>query len=225
MPHLKVLLFDAYGTLFDVHSIAVECDNLVPGKGAEMSQLWRTKQLEYTWLRSLMGKYQDFRSVTDSALGFAAERMGLTLDAATRSRLMDAYLRLQVFPDVKQALSRLSGYRLAILSNGSPNVLEPLVRNNGLGDRFRDILSADSVGIYKPDPRVYRLGCDRYDVRPDEAGFISSNPWDATGAKAFGLHVFWLNRAGAPYDHLGFPPDAVISKLTDLPPLLQRATR
>lgn len=220
MPALKVLLFDAYGTIFDVHSIATECDRLAPGKGAEMSQLWRTKQLEYTWLRSLMGKYEDFRSVTDSALRFAAERLGVKLDAAARKRLMDAYLHLDVFPDVREALPQLSAYKLAILSNGSPNVLEPVVRNAGLGSVFKEIISVDPARIYKPSPRVYQLGCDRYGVKPEEVGFISSNSWDATGAKAFGLNVFWLNRGGNVYDHLGYEPNAVITKLTELAPLV-----
>lgn len=220
MSALKVLLFDAYGTIFDVHSIATECDRVAPGKGAEMSQLWRTKQLEYTWLRSLMGKYEDFRSVTDSALGFAAERLGVKLDAASRKRLMDAYLHLDVFPDVQEALPKLSAYKLAILSNGSPNVLEPVVRNAGLGGVFKEIISVDPARIYKPSPSVYQLGCDRYGVKPEEVGFISSNSWDATGAKAFGLNVFWLNRGGNVYDHLGYAPNAVITKLTELAPIV-----
>ncbi|MSQ12748.1 MAG: haloacid dehalogenase type II [Dehalococcoidia bacterium] len=221
MPSLRVLFFDAYGTIFDVHSIATECDRLAPGKGAEMSQLWRTKQLEYTWLRSLMGKYEDFHSVTESALDFTAERLGVKLDAASRKRLMDAYLRLNVFPDVREALPQLSAYQLAILSNGSPNVLEPLVRNAGLGGVFKDIISVDPARVYKPSPRVYQLGCDRYGVKPEEAGFISANSWDATGAKAFGLNVFWLNRGGNVYDQLGYEPDAVITRLTELAPILK----
>jgi 2-haloacid dehalogenase len=220
VPRLKVLAFDAYGTIFDVHSVQQECDRLAPGKGADMSQIWRAKQLEYTWLRSLMGRYADFQKVTSDALAYTCERLGVRLEDGARKRLMDAYLHLAPFPDVAQALPKLGGLQRCILSNGSPNILEPLVRNTGLTDAFPTVLSVDAIGIYKPSPRVYQMVCDRYRVAAGEVGFISSNAWDAIGAKAFGFRVFWLNRAGTVLDHLDVRPDHVIKGLAELPGLL-----
>lgn len=220
MARPAALVFDAYGTLFDVHSVTRLADELWPGRGAQLSQLWRTKQLEYTWLRSLMQRYEDFGRVTEAALRYACEALALPFDAERHTRLMAAYLRLDTFPEVKDALGRLAGVRLAILSNGSPAMLEPLVANAGLAGTLHDVLSVDSVGIFKPDPRVYRLAVERLGVPVDAIGFVSSNCWDALGAKSFGFRVFWVNRGGLPVDGLGHAPDHIIRSLAELPALV-----
>jgi 2-haloacid dehalogenase len=214
------LVFDAYGTLFDVHSVTAEAESIWPGKGAQLSQLWRTKQLEYTWLRSLMGRYEDFAHVTESALGYACAALALPLGDAQRARLLKAYLHLATFPEVADALRRLRGTRLAILSNGSPAMLEPVVFNAGLHGLITDVLSVDAVKIFKPDPRVYRIAVDRLGVPAKAIGFVSSNCWDAIGAKAFGFRTFWVNRSGAPVDRMGLEPDHVLGSLADLPALV-----
>jgi 2-haloacid dehalogenase len=214
------LVFDAYGTLFDVHSVTAAAESLWPGKGAALSQLWRTKQLEYTWLRSLMGRYEDFAHVTAAGLGYACAALDLPLGEAERAHLLKAYLHLATFPEVATALGRLRGIRLAILSNGSPAMLEPVVFNAGLHGLITDVLSVDEVKIFKPDPRVYRIAVDRLGVPAKAIGFVSSNCWDAIGAKAFGFRTFWVNRAGAPVDRLGFEPDRVLASLADLPALV-----
>jgi 2-haloacid dehalogenase len=214
------LVFDAYGTLFDVHSVVALCDELWPGKGAQLSQLWRTNQLQHTWLRSLMGRYEDFAHVTEAALRYACAALALPYDDAKRSRLMRAYLHLATFPEVKDALARLRGIELAILSNGAPAMLQDLVANAGLSAAIPHVLSVDEVRIYKPSPRVYQLAVDRLGVPAEAIGFVSSNGWDAAGAKAFGFRTFWVNRAGAPVDPLGAAPDHVIGSLADLPALV-----
>ena len=214
------LVFDAYGTLFDVHSITATAESIWPGKGAALSQLWRTKQLEYTWLRSLMGRYEDFAHVTESALRYACATLKLPLDDAKRAQLLKSYLHLATFPEVGEALGRLRGIRLAILSNGSPAMLEPVVFNAGLHGLITDVLSVDEAKIFKPDPRVYRIAVDRLGVPAKAIGFVSSNCWDAIGAKAFGFRTFWVNRAGAPVDELGVRPDHELASLADLPALV-----
>lgn len=171
-----------------------------------------------------MERYEDFCAVTEASLAYTCERLVVTLDAAARARLMDAYLKLTPYADVVEALPQLTGYRLAILSNGSPNILGPLVRNAGLAEAFRDVISVDELRIYKPSPQVYRLACDRLRVRPDEVGFVSSNPFDVAGAKSFGMRVFWINRNNLVLDRLGYAPDATISKLTELVGLLRAGT-
>ena len=214
------LVFDAYGTLFDVHSVTALCDELWPGKGAQLSQLWRTRQLEYTWLRSLMGRYEDFVRVTEASLRYACAALKLPYDDAKRERLMRAYLHLATFPEVKDALGELRGIRLAILSNGGPAMLRDLVTNSGLAALIPDVLSVDELKIYKPSPKVYQLAVDRLGVPAASIGFVSSNGWDAVGAKSFGFRTFWVNRAGAPRDELGFAPDHELGSLTELPALL-----
>jgi 2-haloacid dehalogenase len=222
-PSLRALVFDAYGTLFDVHSVMRLCDELWPGKGQLLSQLWRTKQLEYTWLRSLMRRYEDFARVTEAALGYACAALGLPLDEARRARLLKAYRELATFPEVRDALATLksSGIRLAILSNGSPAMLRPLVEHAGLGALIGTVLSVDPRKVYKPAPSVYRLAVERLRVPKAAIGFVSSNCWDACGAKSFGFRTFWINRAGAPLDALGVAPDAIIRGLDELPEILR----
>ena len=216
MDRIKALVFDAYGTLFDVHSVISVCQQLFPGQGTALSQMWRAKQLEYTWLLSLMGRYQDFWKVTESALVFACKVLGLPCDPSTRDRLMDAYLRLDPYPEVPAALNALSHYPLAILSNGSPRMLKAAVENAGLQGLFAQVISVHEVKIYKPSPRVYQLAPKRLGVGPEAIGFVSSNSFDVIGAKAFGFWVCWVNRADIAGDELGVTPDVTVARLTDL---------
>jgi len=217
-------VFDAYGTLFDVHSVIALCDQLWPGKGVALSQLWRAKQLEYTWQRSLMRRYENFNSVTEAGLGYACAALGLQLDEERRRRLTDAYLALATFPEVGEALAGLKAMklRLAILSNGSPAMLRPVVAHAGLRGLIGTVISVDQRKIYKPAPAVYRLAMERLRVPKAAIGFVSSNCWDACGAKSFGFHTFWINRSGAPVDELGVAPDHTIRSLEELPGLLRR---
>lgn len=219
---LKALVFDAYGTLFDVHAVIATCEQAFPGQGASLSTAWRAKQLEYTWLRSLMGRYEDFWQVTEAALVFATKSMGLRCDAAVRQRLLDAYLRLDPFPEVKPALEALADHNLAILSNGSPRMLKAVVENAGLARTFKHVISVDEVKIYKPSPRVYELAPRRTDVPTHDTGFISANFWDIAGAKSFGFWTCWVNRTQAPEDELGFVPDLTVSTLMGLAEALAR---
>lgn len=207
-------VFDAYGTLFDVHSVQQRGDAFWPGKGPQLSQLWRAKQLEYTWQRSLMRRYEPFSRVTRDALAYACGALGLALDASRSDALMAQYLRLELFADVREALARLQGHKLAILTNGSPDMIEPLVARSGLV--FDAVLSVDALKVYKPAPEVYQLAVDRLGVPPAQVGFVSSNCWDALGAKSFGFEVNWINRGGAPVDRLGFQPDRILKGLVEL---------
>lgn len=219
-PRLAALAFDAYGTLFDVHSVVEACEQLWPGKGAQISQLWRAKQLEYTWQRSLMGRYVGFEEVTAEGLRYACASLGCAFDTARLETLMKAYLHLKPFPEVPDALAALKGIPLAILSNGTPAMLEPLIETSGLARWIVDVISVDAVKIYKPTPRVYQLAADRFDCERSEIGFVSANCWDALGAKSFGFEVFWVNRNGAPVDGLGVTPDHTIASLAELPGLV-----
>lgn len=212
----QAYVFDAYGTLFDVHSVIDAVEREYPGQGATLSRLWRAKQLEYTWLRSLFGQYRDFWEVTRSALEFACAVLGLACPQVVQDRLMDEYLRLALFPDVIPALDELQGKKLAILSNGSPHMLAQVVASTGLVGRFSAILSVDEVGIYKPSPRVYELASTRLGIPKDRIAFVSANYFDVAGAKAYGFYVYWLNRSGAPADELGLKADKEISNLRDL---------
>ena len=213
----EALVFDAYGTLFDVHSVLQRCESCWPGKGAAVSQAWRAKQLEYTWQRSLMQRYVPFSTVTRDALAYACEALGLDLTAAQLEGLMGEYLMLAAYPDVPGALQKLKGRKLAILSNGSPDMLLPLVKNSGL--EFDAVISVDALKIFKPAPQVYEIATRQLGTR--NIGFVSSNCWDAMGAKSFGFTVYWINRAGAPVDRLGFAPDGVLKSLGDLPEVLR----
>ena len=216
MPPLKALVFDAYGTLFDVQSVGVLADSFFPGKGAALALAWRSKQLEYSWLRSLMLNYEDFATVTRSGLQAACRILDLPLDAARTADLMAAYDTLLVYPDARAALPRLARFKLSILSNGSPAMLGAVVRNAGLNGTFSAVISVDEARTYKPSPAVYQLAPDRLGLSRSEIGFVSSNYWDAAGAKHFGFTVFWINRSGAPPDDLDSRPDMVLGNLGEL---------
>jgi 2-haloacid dehalogenase len=217
MP-IDAFVFDAYGTLFDVHSVMQRCESWWPGKGAALSQAWRAKQLEYTWQRSLMKRYQPFSAVTRDALAWACESLGLVLDEKKAKSLMDEYLRLRAFPDVPAALVKLK-VKQAILSNGSADMLLPLVSQSKLS--FDAVISVDELKIFKPAPQVYELAVRKLGVPKEKIGFVSSNCWDALGAKSFGFTAYWINRAGAPVDRLGFTPDAILKSLGNLPEILR----
>jgi 2-haloacid dehalogenase len=209
----EAFVFDAYGTLYDVHSVAARCESCWPGKGAQLSQLWRAKQLEYTWQRSLMQRYAPFSTVTREALAYACEALGLELSVAQMEGLMAEYLELALFPDVRDTLGKLNAKR-AILSNGSPDLLEPLVEHSGL--RFDAVISVDELKVFKPAPQVYGLAVQRLKTPKEKVTFVSSNGWDASGAKSYGFQVCWLNRSGAPVERLGFKPDRVLKKLDEI---------
>ena len=219
---IRGYVFDAYGTLFDVHSV-VEAARAITPDPMTLSLLWRQKQLEYTWLRSLMGRYEDFWAVTESALRHALGRLSIAAAERDLRSLMDAYLSLACFPEVEATLRELQGRPVAILSNGSPRMLQEVTKNAGIDQFFAHIISVDEIKIYKPSPRVYQLASKKLGTAAEVTGFVSSNSWDVAGASSFGLTTFWINRAKAPPDELGFQGDRVVSKLTDLLPLLKGA--
>jgi 2-haloacid dehalogenase len=212
----KAFIFDAYGTLFDVHSV-VEAGRALARDPQALSLLWRQKQLEYTWLRTLMGRYEDFWAVTEAALRFALGRLGIAAGDEAVARLMEAYLSLATFPDVAGALAGLAGTPLGILSNGSPRMLDAAVRSSGLAGTFRHVLSVDAVKAYKPSPTVYELGPRAFGVPAGDILFVSSNAWDVAGAKAFGYGTCWCNRLAAPMDRLGVSPDFEVRTLDEIP--------
>ena len=218
----QALVFDAYGTLFDVHSVTRLADSLFPGRGAALSRAWRAKQLEYTWLRSLMGRYDDFNAVTADSLDWSLESLGLAAGARERDALMQAYRTLATFPEVRAALARLGGRRtLAILSNGHPDMLDAVVDHNELRVHFGErVYSVHEAGVFKPDPRVYALACAGLELPAESIGFVSSNGWDAAGARSFGFRAWWVNRGRAPVERLASPPDAVVADLDGLAALL-----
>jgi 2-haloacid dehalogenase len=211
----KAFIFDAYGTLFDVHSV-VEAGRALASDPQALSLLWRQKQLEYTWLRTLMGRYEDFWAVTEAALRFALARLGIAAGDAAVAGLMEAYLSLATFPDVAGALAAMAGTPLGILSNGSPRMLDAAVRSSGLAGTFRHVLSVDAVKAYKPSPTVYELGPRAFGVPAGDILFVSSNAWDVAGAKAFGYRTCWCNRLAAPMDGLGVSPDLEVRTLDEI---------
>jgi 2-haloacid dehalogenase len=216
MDRIEALAFDLYGTLLEVASVGRAAAE-VTAEPAALVELWRTKQLEYTWLRSLMGRYQDFWATTGDALDFALDRHGIVVDDDTRARLLGAWLDVSPYPEVPDALERLgSGRRLAILSNGNPDMLQAGLAAAGLQDRFEHVLSVDEVGVFKPYPAVYELATKALGLPAERILFVSSNGWDAFGARAFGLPVAWVNRAGAPLERLGTPPNLVVPDLSAL---------
>ena len=216
MGNAQAFVCDAYGTLFDVHSVIWALQTVTPQAEA-VSLLWRTKQLEYTWLRSLMGRYVDFWTITDEALRFALTQYGVQLSQTQHATLLDTYLRLTAYPEIPAMLDGIGPRPCAILSNGSPRMLAAAVESSGLAGRFTQVLSADLVRQYKPDPRVYALAPQALALPKESIVFVSSNAFDVLGAKAYGFQVAWINRTQAPLDPLGLTPDVVLTRLDMLP--------
>jgi 2-haloacid dehalogenase len=218
---LRTVLFDAYGTLFDVNAAAARCRDALGDHAEKLSALWRAKQLEYSWLRSLRGDFADFWHVTGEALDYALEVVGLE-DPALRSRLMELYFVLGAYPEVPGMLRELkaAGTRTAILSNGSVSMLVAAVQSAGIHDLVGDIISADVAGIFKPHPSVYQLAADRLHLPAEKMVFVSSNTWDASAAARFGFRVVWIDRAGGRLDRLPGEPVARLASLAELPSLL-----
>jgi 2-haloacid dehalogenase len=217
---IRACVFDAYGTLFDVHSAVARLRERVGEQADTLSQLWRTKQLEYSWLRALMGRHADFWQVTGDALDYALARTGT--DPAVREPLMQAYLALDAYPEVPDVLRRLraGGLETAILSNGEPGMLEAAARSAKIAGLLDAVLSVEAVGIFKPHPKVYQLAVDRLEMRPDQIAFQSSNAWDVHGAAAFGLRAVWINRLGMPPERLPGAAEHELRDLSGLPALL-----
>jgi 2-haloacid dehalogenase len=244
---IKAVVFDAYGTLYDIQSVAAVTEEAFPGYGEIITQIWRIKQLEYTWLRSLMRRYEDFSVVTRESLAYTLRSLGLKYDEQIFAGIMDKYLDLDLYPDALASLGAMKDKKLAILSNGSPDMLNALVKNSGL-DRVLDAtISIDANKIFKPSPDAYALIESTLRIPPDEVLFISSNPWDACGAKAFGLNVAWIERVSpeamaqacasselvtpltifgairTQMDELGLVPDHRIHALSELPALVAKS--
>ena len=215
-PQLKAFVFDAYGTVFDVHSVVELAEQFFPGQGMALSQLWRAKQIEYMYLRTLMGRYIPHDENTESALVYSCKALGLQCDGAQRAKLMQAYLRLTPYPEAIDALDALAGQKRAILSVGTKPMLTEMVAHAGMTERFDKLISVDAVKVYKPHPAVYQLVLDELRVDRTEVGFVTSNYFDVAGAKAFGLTVFWINRSNALPDELGLLPDRVLKDLSEL---------
>lgn len=218
---IRACVFDAYGTLFDVHSAVGQHRGRLGKQADSVSMLWRTKQLEYTWLRSLMGAHTDFWGVTGDALDYALDAHSI-VDQKLRDDLLNAYLSLDAYPEVASVLQTLkqAGMKTAILSNGSPKMLSAAVTSSGIADLLDENLSVEDVGVYKPDRRVYQLAVDRLGVEESKVSFQSSNSFDAVGAAAFGFKVAWVNRFGQRRDRLPAQPQAELKTLEELPELL-----
>ena len=241
---IKAVVFDAYGTLYNVQSVERVTDAAFPGHGGFITQVWRLKQLEYTWLRSMMDQYEDFWRITQDALAFTLAALGLEADAALFAKIAAEYNNLDLYPDAEAALEALSGYRLAILSNGSPAMLDELVGNSGMGQLIPTVMSVDAKRVFKPDPRAYELVQEALGVVPAEVLFVSSNGFDVSGAKSFGFSVARIERVTpqalrtelaqaatigpaamfkalrSQPEQLGFEPDFVLTKLSELASLL-----
>ena len=217
---VKACVFDAYGTLFDVHSAAEKCRADLGDKADQVSNTWRGKQLQYSWLRSLMGEFVPFWQVTGEALDYALSESGIE-NPVLRDKLMNLYLQLNCYPEVPRVLKTLqeAGKQTGILSNGSRDMLDSAVANSALGELLDASLSVDDVGVFKVDPRVYEMAIDRFSCEPREICFMSSNAWDAWAASHFGFQVAWVNRFGQPPEHLPGGPSAEIKNLDELPPL------
>jgi 2-haloacid dehalogenase len=222
MQDIDACVFDAYGTLFDVAAAAAHCNDDLGDKAATLSALWRTKQLEYTWLRSLMDEYVEFWQITSDGLDYALETLGLDGDAALREKLLNLYMELDCYPEIPDVLKTLNagGLKCAILSNGSPKMLNSAIENAGISEHLFNSYSVDQLGIYKPTPKVYQMAVDDLGVSAERICFMSSNAWDASAAANFGFRVVWVNRFGQKKERLPGLPEHEIKTLSDLPDLL-----
>ena len=220
MKNIKAIIFDAYGTLFDVNSAAEKCKNKIGEKWEPFANYWRTNQLEYTWLRSLMGRHQDFWKVTEQSLDKSMKVF--QIDTSMRDELLDLYKVLSTFPEVKETLKKLKekNYKLAILSNGTPSLLKQLVSSNNLESIFDDVLSIEEVKIYKPHPNVYNIPIKKYRIEKNQFAYLSSNTWDVSAAGNFGFNAVWVNRNKNIFDNLDYKPITEINNLSDLNNLL-----
>jgi 2-haloacid dehalogenase len=213
----RIFVFDAYGTLFDVHAAIARYRHVAGPDADRLSDLWRTKQLEYTWTLTLAGRYADFWTLTERALDFALARAP-SVDKALKPKLLDAYLTLDAYADARAALHELTtqGFKAAILSNGTPHMLDRAIAAAGLGQDLDQVLSVDSIRMYKPRPEVYQLVTDAFHVAPAEVRFISSNRWDVMGATAFGFRTIWVNRSGLPNEYVDLSPTTTLADLKGL---------
>jgi len=216
MKNIKAIIFDAYGTLFDVNSAAEKCKDKIGDKWEDFANYWRTTQLEYTWLRSLMNRHKDFWQVTEDSLDKSMK--AFKIDPSMRNELLDLYKILSTFPEVKEVLQNLKkkDYKLAILSNGTPTLLNELVTNNNLDNIFDDIFSIEEVGIYKPDSKVYNLPIKKYQIKKDEVAFLSANTWDVSGGGNYGYSSIWVNRNNNIFDNLDYKPKNEVKNLNQL---------
>ncbi|WP_064092036.1 haloacid dehalogenase type II [Rossellomorea aquimaris] len=205
-PQIKAFVFDAYGTLFDVHSVIEKCNELFPDKGEEISKVWRQKQLEYSFLRQLMGKYTTFLEITKDALYYACKEAGVELSEGNKKELIKSYLKLEHYEEVESVLKELSSFQKAIFSNGSLDMLTPLVDQSSFGHLLDEVLTVDEVKQFKPTPMSYQLVLEKLGVRREEVLFMSSNPWDIAGATSFGFYTAWINRQDKVMDELGVKP-------------------
>ncbi len=223
MSRLRVIVFDAYGTLLDIQTVLEEAQRAIGPAAGDVVDLWRAKQLEYSWLRTMMGTYADFEQISSDSLTYALAAHSASIDDHGRRRLLDAWFRPRPFPDVPQTLSTLQreGLTLAILSNGNRAMLDLALENSHLASMFSEVMSVDEVSRFKPDPAVYALACERLNVDPSTALFVSSNGFDVAGAKAFGFVVCWVNRRKRPLDELGQRPDHEITSMRQLLTILE----
>ena len=216
MKNIKAIIFDAYGTLFDVNSAAEMCKNKIGDKWENFSNYWRMTQLEYTFLRTLMDRYKDFWQITEDSLDKSMKVY--KIDNSLKKELLNLYKKLSVFPEVKQTLIKLKEkkLKLAILSNGTPTLLNGLVNSNNLNDLFDDIFSIDEVKVYKPSPKVYEIPIKKYKIKKNEVAFLSANTWDVSGGGNYGYNPVWVNRNNNIFDNLDFKPSYEIQNLKEL---------
>ena len=216
MKNIKAIVFDAYGTLFDVNSAAEKCKGKIGDKWEGFANFWRTTQLEYTWLRSLMKRHKDFWQVTEDSLDKSMKTF--SIDSSMKNELLDLYKKLSPYPEVKGVLKSLKEkkYKLAILSNGTPDLLNELVKSNNLENIFDDLFSIEEVGIYKPDSKVYDMPIKKYQIKADEIAFLSANTWDVSGGGNYGYNAIWVNRNKNIFDNLDYKAKNEVSDLTQL---------
>ena len=220
MKNIKAIIFDAYGTLFDVNSAAEKCKNKIGDKWEPFANYWRTIQLEYTWLRSLMKRHKDFWKITEDSLDKSMQVF--KIDSSMKNELLDLYKVLSTFPEVNEALNKLKekNYKLSILSNGTPSLLNELVKSNNIKNIFDDIFSIEEVKTYKPDPKVYNIPIKKYQIQKNEVAYLSANTWDVSAGGNYGFNPIWVNRNNNIFDNLDFKPVNEIKNLKDINNLL-----